>query len=247
MITSRIGSGTGTGVLSQTETLSNVGKASSPWSFPTIRQDSRFALGFVLAGATFALFSPLLWFEFCLYDDPGYVFENVHVVTGLSWSNLIWALTSLHGGVSYWHPVTWISHQLDCHLFGLSAGAHHLTSLAIHIASTLLLFRFLLQATSNLFGSVAVAALFALHPLHVESVAWISERKDMLYGFWWIASLNVYTAYVKRRSRFSYFALAAAFVLALASKPSAVTFPFTVNRCSNRALHGSPFLYCLHG
>ncbi len=124
----------------------------------------------------------MLSFNFINCDDPGYVTNNFHVLTGLSLKNLVWAVTSLDAGLSYWHPVTWLSHQLDCQLFGLSPGAHHATSALIHSLAGVLLFLFLFRTTRRMGCSAMVAALFCVHPLHVESVAWISERKDVLSG-----------------------------------------------------------------
>jgi Flp pilus assembly protein TadD len=196
--------------------------------FTFCKQLPRYWISLLIGAFTFVIFSPVLWFEFCLFDDPSYVFDNPHVNSGLSWSNLRWALTSLHGEISYWHPVTWISHQIDCQLFALSSGAHHLSSVVLHIVAGLLLFRFLAVATRNLGASAFVAGLFCIHPLHVESVAWISERKDVLSAVFWMAALNAYLFYAER-SNLGRYALVMLFtVLGLASKPSVVTLPFTL-------------------
>src|SRR5437016_14398162 len=111
------------------------------------RSDKRDWLCFLIGLGAFAVYLPVLWFDFTNYDDPGYVFDNAHVASGLSVRNLAWALTTLHGGISYWHPVTWLSHQLDCQLFGLSPGAHHLTNVLLHALAGILLFLFLNRTT----------------------------------------------------------------------------------------------------
>ena len=148
----------------------------------------------LLALATAAVFWPVARFDFVNYDDSDYVTANAHVQSGLKWANVRWAFTTGHA--SNWHPLTWLSHSLDCQLFGQSAGAHHLASAGFHLANTLLLFLVLRQMTGALWRSALVAALFALHPLHVESVAWVSERKDVLSGFFFLLTLWAYSAYV---------------------------------------------------
>ena len=148
----------------------------------------------LLALATAAVFWPVGRFDFVNYDDSDYVTANAHVQSGLKWANVRWAFTTGHA--SNWHPLTWLSHSLDCQLFGQSARAHHLVSAGFHLANTLLLFLVLRQMTGALWRSALVAALFALHPLHVESVAWVSERKDVLSGFFFLFTLWAYSAYV---------------------------------------------------
>src|ERR1043166_5592275 len=145
------------------------------------------ALAVVLALATILAYARVAGHDFTSYDDDVYVTKNAHVRAGLTWSGVVWAFTT--GDASNWHPLTWLSHMLDVELFGLRAAGHHLTSLAIHVASTLLLFHVLLRTTKALAASAFVAAVFALHPLHVESVAWIAERKDVLCAFFWILAL----------------------------------------------------------
>ena len=131
-------------------------------------------------------------------DDQGYVYENPHVTAGLTAAGLRWALTT--GDQANWHPLTWLSHMLDVQLFGLDAGYHHLTSLALHTLNTLLLFFLLARTTGALGRSACVAALFAVHPLHVESVAWIAERKDVLSTFFWLVTMAAYVL-VRPRTR----------------------------------------------
>src|SRR6266705_2002219 len=140
----------------------------------------------VLALGTAALYWPITSHPFILYDDEAYVTDNAHVTTGLSGANFAWAFTS--GEAANWHPLTWLSHQADCTLFGLKAGWHHLGNLLFHVVNTLLLFIFLRAATGAVWRSALVAALFAWHPLHVESVAWVSERKDVLSTFFVLAA-----------------------------------------------------------
>src|SRR5207249_5072393 len=127
-------------------------------------------------------------------DDPLYVTENPHVNQGLTWSGTIWAFS--HSHATNWHPLTWLSHSLDVQLFGLRPGAHHLINLLFHAANTLLLFWVLKSMTGALWRSALVAALFAVHPLHVESVAWVAERKDVLSAFFFMLTLLAYKAYV---------------------------------------------------
>ena len=154
----------------------------------------------LLALATLAVFLPVARQGFVNYDDSDYVTENAHVLSGLTRANVVWAFTTGHA--SNWHPVTWLSHMLDCQLFGTRAGAQHLVSVGFHIANALLLLLLLRRMTGALWRSALVAALFALHPLHVESVAWASERKDVLSGFFFLLTVGAYVGYVEgRRAR----------------------------------------------
>jgi protein O-mannosyl-transferase len=149
-----------------------------------------------LIGLTLITFWPLLHHEFVNYDDPIYVTENPRVASGLSWQNVGWALRTGHA--ANWHPVTWLSHMLDVQLFGLNPGWHHFTSLLFHAANTVLLFGLLHRMTQAAGRSAVVAALFAVHPLHVESVAWVAERKDVLSGFFFMLTLWAYVRYVEQ-------------------------------------------------
>ncbi|MCK5614824.1 hypothetical protein KAR91_73865, partial [Candidatus Pacearchaeota archaeon] len=128
--------------------------------------------------------------EFVRYDDDVYITENLHVNNGLTLDNLRWAFTT--GRASNWHPLTWISHMLDCHLFGLNPAGHHLHNLILHLVNALLLFELLRRMTGAVWRSAFVAAAFALHPMHVESVAWAAERKDVLSGLFWMLTLLAY-------------------------------------------------------
>src|SRR6516225_5097068 len=150
----------------------------------------------VLGVVTFAVYWAARRNEFLNWDDLTYVSINDHVRGGITWANIVWAFT--HSYSSNWHPLTWISHMLDCQLFGLNPSPPHLVNVAFHIANVLLLFVFLRNATGALWRSAFVAALFALHPLHVESVAWLAERKDVLSTFFLLLSLIAYVRYVRR-------------------------------------------------
>lgn len=163
-------------------------------------------------------------FAFVSFDDPDYVYKNQVVKQGLTWFGVKWAFTSFYA--ANWHPVTWLSHMLDVSLFGLDAGAHHLTSLFWHLANALLLFIVLQRLTGAVGRSILVAALFAWHPLRVESVAWVSERKDLLCLFFWLLSLLAYHYYSLKPTCKRYLLLFIAAVLALMAKPMAVTLPF---------------------
>lgn len=179
-----------------------------------------------LAVAIVASYGPIDGAAFINFDDHEYVYENAHVISGLTWENVAWAFTTTH--LANWHPLTWLSHMLDCELFGLDAGAHHRTNLLLHIANTLLLFFVLREATRSPWRSAFVAALFALHPLHVESVAWVSERKDVLSTFFWMLTIGSYLRYARAPSVVTYLPVVLFFALGLMSKPMLVTLPFTL-------------------
>ncbi len=154
----------------------------------------------VLLGAvTIAALWPVIHSDFVSYDDPDYVKENAHVLAGLTWANAGWAFRTAHAG--NWHPLTWLSHMLDVHLFGLQAAGHHATSLLLHAVNAMLLFLLLQRLTGAFWRSVCVAALFALHPLHVESVAWIAERKDVLSTLFFLLTLWGYARFAECRLR----------------------------------------------
>ena len=157
----------------------------------------------VLAVSTFIAFQQVLQNDFIGYDDPFYVTNNQHVKGGITLDSILWAFTTTLG--ANWHPLTWLSHMLDCNLFGLNPAGHHLTSLLIHIANTLLLFWLLKKMTNALWPSFFVAAAFALHPLHVESVAWIAERKDVLGALFWMLTMAAYIRYAKHPGAGRYF------------------------------------------
>ncbi|MCX6375590.1 MAG: hypothetical protein NTU88_06080, partial [Armatimonadetes bacterium] len=158
-----------------------------------------------------------------VYDDGSYVLKNEHVQRGLSIENVAWAFTTTD--VYNWHPLTWISHMLDCQLFGLKPRGHHATSLILHLADSLLLLLVLTRMTKSVWKSFFVAALFAIHPTHVESVVWIAERKDVLSAFFWMLTMGAYVLYAERPGIGRYLLIMSAFALGLMSKPMLVTLP----------------------
>jgi protein O-mannosyl-transferase len=172
------------------------------------------------------VFGQTLWHEFINYDDPRYVYENTKITSGLSLSGIAWAFTHIHS--MNWHPLTTISHMLDCQLFGLKAGCHHFTNVLLHTFAAILLFLALLQMTGALLRSAFVAAVFAIHPLRVESVAWIAERKDVLSGVCFMLTLLAYVYYTRAPSLKRYLGVALVFVLGLMSKPMLVTLPLVL-------------------
>jgi Flp pilus assembly protein TadD len=200
-----------------------------------------------LALVTTALYWPISHHDFVNFDDDDYITNNSHVKAGLTWGGVIWAFQT--GAAANWHPLTWLSHMLDCQLYGLYPGGHHSTNLLFHVANTLLLFLWLRQLTGALWRSAFVAALFAWHPLHVESVAWAAERKDVLSAFFWMLALMAYTRYAQKRSRvegrgsrensavpaldsrlwtLDYGLALLFFACGLMSKPMVVTLPFVL-------------------
>lgn len=161
--------------------------------------------------------------EFLNLDDYAYITENPHVSTGITGPNIVWAFTSAHA--SNWHPITWLSHMTDVQLYGMNPRGHHLTNVVIHAFSAALLFLLLFRLTSSLWQCVFVAALFAIHPLHVESVAWVAERKDVLSAFFGFLTILFYAEYAARRKPTLYLLSLSSFVLGLMSKPMLVTLP----------------------
>ncbi len=164
--------------------------------------------------------------SFVSLDDKLYVTDNQHVNTGLTLENILWAITSTRA--AHWHPLTWMSHMLDVEFYKMKSGGHHITSLLFHIVNTLLLFILLRRMTGAFWKSWFVAAFFALHPLHVESVAWIAERKDVLSTFFWLLTLFSYARYTERPSKDRYLITFLCFMLGLMSKPMLVTIPFVL-------------------
>ena len=187
-----------------------------------MRQDA--AIMVLLAAAITVVFWPLGRFDFNNYDDPGDVSENPRVQAGLTWDSILWALTTTEG--CNWIPLTRLSHAAVAHLFGMDAGAHHLANLGLHIANAVLLFLVLKRMTGARWPSAAVAALFALHPLHVESVAWVTECKDVLSTLFWMLALGAYALYAERPSLVRYAAVFVLLALGLSAKPMLVTLPF---------------------
>ena len=181
------------------------------------------AVAALLVLLTVAAYFPVHQFGFVQLDDPAYVTENPQVQRGLTVEGVQWAFTTGHA--ANWHPLTWLSHMLDVSLFGMTPGAHHVVNVVIHTLSTVLLFLLLTGVTSALWRSAFVAAVFALHPLHVESVAWVAERKDVLAAFFWMTTLAAYAWYVVRPSRGRMAGVAVSLALGLMSKPMLVTLP----------------------
>ncbi len=179
-----------------------------------------------LAVITLAVFYQVGSFGFIDLDDPDYVWHNPNIQEGFTLKAINWAFTTGHE--ANWHPLTWLSHILDWQLFGNSAGGHHLVNLVFHIANTLILFLVLQRMTGAVWQSAFAAALFALHPLHVESVAWVSERKDVLSTFFWLLTMWAYVFYVNRPGIVRYLPVVLFFALGLMSKPMLVTLPFVL-------------------
>src|SRR5580658_4419858 len=182
------------------------------------------ALCLLLAIIVFAVYLPALRHPFVIYDDVDYISQNRQVQQGLTLGTIRWALTSMQ--FSNWHPLTWMSHALDCELFGLDAGGHHFTSLLLHAIDAVILFLLLSRITGKIGRSLMVAALFALHPVNVESVAWVAERKTVLSMLFLLLALWAYLWYARKPDIGRHGCVDALFALALAAKPMAVTFPF---------------------
>ena len=184
------------------------------------------AISAVLLVLVFLVYVPVRQFQFTSLDDPQYVSANPIVQQGLTAEGVRWAFT--FGSSFYWHPLTWLSHMLDVELFGMNPGPHHVMSVVLHTLSTVLLFLALRRMTGLAWRSAFVAALFAIHPLHVESVAWIAERKDVLSTFFLMAALYAYAAYVETPRLSRRVLVAAMFTLGLLAKPMIATFPFVL-------------------
>jgi Flp pilus assembly protein TadD len=180
-----------------------------------------------LAAAIIAVYLPVYGHDFVKYDDDFYVSNNANIKSGLNFSSIRWAFTSRRYAHN-WHPVTWLSHIVDYQLFGDWAGGHHLVNVLFHILNTLILFYVFQIMTKSLWPSAFVAAAFALHPLHVESVAWIAERKDVLSTFFWFLTMWAYVRYVENPKLKWYLTALILFILGLMSKPMLVTLPFVL-------------------
>lgn len=178
---------------------------------------------FALAAITLGVYASVLSFDFVEFDDDSYVTLNPAVQRGLTFEGMLWAFRGFH--VSNWHPVTMLSHMLDCSLYHLSSGGHHFTSLLFHTANTVLLFLLLKRLTAAVWRPALVAGLFAWHPLHVESVAWVAERKDVLSAFFLILTVWAYVRYTEKPGLARYGVVLLWFALGLMSKPMLVTLP----------------------
>jgi protein O-mannosyl-transferase len=185
-----------------------------------------FGVSIFLTAITWLVFGETLHHPSINFDDQGYVFENPRVTPGLTLSGILWAFG--HSHMENWHPLTWISHMLDCQLFGLNPGGHHFTNVVLHTVAAILLFLLFHKMTGALWRSAFVAAVFAVHPLRVESVAWIAERKDVLSGVFFMLTLGAYVRYVRKPSVIRYLVVSLLFALGLMSKPMLVTLPLVL-------------------
>jgi tetratricopeptide (TPR) repeat protein len=185
----------------------------------------------LLAAVTLAFYNPLVHNQFTGFDDWSYILKNPNITAGLNWNTMKWSFTTFREG--NWHPLTWLSHALDYQLFRLNPIGHHYTNLLIHVANAVLLFLLLRRATGSLWPSLIVAALFALHPINVESVAWAAERKNVLSTLFFLLALHAYDRFARRSQSdpnrvYLYFAVSLCFVLGLLAKPQIVTLPFVL-------------------
>jgi tetratricopeptide (TPR) repeat protein len=181
------------------------------------------AISVLLVALVFGVFGQTIGHGFVNFDDDKYVYNNPLILKGLSIGGLRWALT--YGDIGHWHPLTWVTHMLDCQLYGLWAGGHHLTNVLLHATAVVMLFLLLLQMTGALWRCAFVAAAWAIHPLRAESVAWISERKDVLSAVFFMLTLGAYIRYVRRPSTSRYVPVVIIFALGLLSKNMLVTLP----------------------
>lgn len=183
-----------------------------------------FLICFILIVLTVLLYLPVTKYGFVNYDDVDYVIENIHVKKGLTFEGFKWAFFAFYA--ANWHPMTWISHMLDVQLYGLDPGKHHSVNIIFHVLNTILLYIFFNKATGKMWASLIIASLFAIHPVHVESVAWIAERKDVLSTFFMFLTLLLYFRYVKYQKKWAYFLSLIFFTFGLMSKPMLVSLPF---------------------
>ena len=180
----------------------------------------------LLAAIIWFVFGQTIRFPFVDFDDPHYIYENPEITRGLSVHGIAWAFTHVVGG--NWHPLTTISHMLDCQLFGLNAGGHHFTNVLLHTIAVLLLFLVLRDMTVSLWRSAFVAAIFAIHPLRAESVVWIAERKDVLSAVFFMLTLLAYVRYTRKPTLGRYVMMSILFACGLMSKPMLVTVPIVL-------------------
>lgn len=182
----------------------------------------------VFALITFTVYGQVINHEFIDFDDDKYVTDNDHVQSGLNPKSISWSFSFSDKNQIYWHPLTWISHMSDCQLYGLNPGMHHLTNLVIHLVNTVLLFLLFRWMTGAIWKSVFVAALFTIHPINVDSVAWVAERKNLLSSFFWLLTMLSYIKYCAQPRLSSYLLTFSAFALGLLAKPMLVTLPFVL-------------------
>ena len=181
------------------------------------------AAGCLIFAAVGIVFGAVVQFDFLRYDEEQYVTKNLRVQAGITIDGIKWAFTTTEAG--FWQPLVWLSHMLDCEIYGLNPAGHHLTSLLLHALNSVLLFLIVKSMTGSLSRSAFLACLFAVHPLHVESVAWIADRKDLLCALFWFLTMGAYGIYVRRPDRGHYLMVLATFALGLMSKPMIVTLP----------------------
>src|SRR5271169_1441556 len=191
-----------------------------------VPQERRLILCLLLALVTLGLYSPVTRAPFLNYDDAVYVTDNPQVRAGLTWNTVLWTFRTPKA--LDWHPITWLSYALDSQMFGLNPEGYHTTNVLLHAANAVLLFLILESATGLAWRSLAVAALFSLHPINVESVAWIAERKNVLSMFFFLVALAAYGWYARRPGVGRYLAVTLAYVLGLMSKAQVITFPFAL-------------------
>jgi Flp pilus assembly protein TadD len=189
-------------------------------------QHKELLVALLLAAAVLAVYWPVQNFNFIEFDDSAYITDNIHIKTESSHDALIWAFQDIHTG--YWHPLTWISHVIDYRLYRLNAGGHHWTSVLFHMANTIILLMVFYRMTGALWKSAFVAGCFALHPMHVESVAWVAERKDVLSTFFLFLTIGCYLNYLNKRNLARYCLMLICYSLSLLSKPMVVTLPFVL-------------------
>ena len=180
----------------------------------------------VLVAATLAFYNPIVHNQFTDFDDAAYILQNPEVQAGLTWNTVKWSFTTFRAG--YWQPLTWMSHALDCQLFGLNPVGHHYTNLLLHALNAVLLFLLLRRATGFTWSSLAVAALFTLHPVNVESVAWAAERKNVLSMLFFLLALHAYDRYARTGRLYLFVSVGVLFALGLMAKPQIVTLPFVL-------------------
>jgi protein O-mannosyl-transferase len=194
---------------------------------PSTSGESRILIScLLLVVVTLVFYNPIVHNQFTGFDDWSYILKNAHVQSGLTWDTVKWSFTTFHEG--NWHPLTWLSHALDCQIFHLNPIGHHYTNVLFHAINAVLLFLLLRRATGAVWPSLVVAALFALHPVNVESVAWASERKNVLSMFFFLLALGAYDRYVRTGRRGVYLWLMALFAFGLMAKPQIVTLPFVL-------------------
>jgi len=180
----------------------------------------------LLVAVTLAFYNPIVGNQFTDFDDSVYILKNAQVQSGLTWDTVKWSFTTFHAG--YWHPVTWLSHALDCQIFRLNPAGHHYMNLLLHAANAVLLFLLLWRATGLTWPSLLVSALFALHPVNVESVAWVAERKNVLSMLFFLLALHAYDRYARTGRRSWYGWVILLFAVGLMAKPQIVTLPFVL-------------------